>query len=101
MFGLFKKVVVAKLPGDRDGPTWSSLDPFFYGPVDLTLAVWGYAIQIYCDFSAYSDIAIGVAALLGYRFQKNFDQPYRAASNPGVLAPLAHLAVELPARLPL
>ena len=35
-------------------------------------------MQIYCDFSAYSDIAIGVAALLGYRFQRNFNQPYRA-----------------------
>jgi len=35
-------------------------------------------VQIYCDFSAYSDIAIGVAALLGYRFQRNFNQPYRA-----------------------
>jgi alginate O-acetyltransferase complex protein AlgI len=37
-------------------------------------------VQIYCDFSAYSDIAIGAAALLGYRFQRNFNQPYRAVS---------------------
>ena len=37
-------------------------------------------MQIYCDFSAYSDIAIGIAALLGYRFQRNFNQPYRAES---------------------
>ncbi|MDQ2802720.1 MAG: MBOAT family protein, partial [Pseudomonadota bacterium] len=39
-----------------------------------------YAVQIYCDFSAYSDIAIGLAALLGYYFPPNFDQPYRAQS---------------------
>ena len=37
-------------------------------------------MQIYCDFSAYSDMAIGIAALLGYRFPRNFDQPYRSAS---------------------
>ncbi|NBB82628.1 MAG: MBOAT family protein [Alphaproteobacteria bacterium] len=79
VFGLFKKVVVANYLA-TEMVDLVFLDPFFYGPVDLTLAVWGYAIQIYCDFSAYSDIAIGVAALLGYRFQKNFDQPYRAQS---------------------
>ncbi len=55
-------------------------DPTVYGSVDLMLAVYGYAVQIYCDFSAYSDIAIGVAALLGYQFSKNFNQPYRAES---------------------
>jgi D-alanyl-lipoteichoic acid acyltransferase DltB (MBOAT superfamily) len=37
-------------------------------------------VQIYCDFSAYSDMAMGLAGLLGYRFPRNFDQPYRAAS---------------------
>src|SRR6185503_17774137 len=42
--------------------------------------VYGYAVQIYCDFSAYSDMAIGLAALLGYRFPHNFNQPYRADS---------------------
>jgi D-alanyl-lipoteichoic acid acyltransferase DltB (MBOAT superfamily) len=37
-------------------------------------------VQIYCDFSAYTDMAIGIAALLGYRFPHNFNQPYRAAT---------------------
>jgi hypothetical protein len=46
----------------------------------LAAAAYGYAVQIYCDFSAYSDMAIGLAALLGYRFPRNFDQPYRATS---------------------
>src|SRR5262249_42131939 len=50
------------------------------GTVDVLAGIYGYAVQIYCDFSAYSDIAIGIAALLGYRFQRNFDQPYRATS---------------------
>src|ERR1700754_1840742 len=42
--------------------------------------MYAYALQIYCDFSAYTDIAIGVANLLGYRFPQNFNQPYRALS---------------------
>jgi alginate O-acetyltransferase complex protein AlgI len=78
-WGVFKKAVVAN---------WLSVDlvdqvfrtPEQFGGGDILLAVYGYAIQIYCDFSAYSDIAIGVAALLGYRFQRNFNQPYRASS---------------------
>jgi len=76
--GLFKKVVVAnQLATGLVDPVFH--DPSAHGAVDLLLAVYGYAVQIYCDFSAYTDIAIGVAALLGYRFPQNFDQPYRAA----------------------
>lgn len=61
------------------------VDPVFFDPsahssFDLLAATYGYAVQIYCDFSAYSDMAVGLAALLGYRFPANFDQPYRAAS---------------------
>jgi len=49
------------------------------GPETL-LGIYGYALQIYGDFSGYSDIAIGIALLLGFRFPVNFDQPYRALS---------------------
>jgi D-alanyl-lipoteichoic acid acyltransferase DltB (MBOAT superfamily) len=42
------------------------------------VAAWGYAVQIYCDFSGYTDIAIGLALLLGVRFPVNFDAPYTA-----------------------
>ena len=52
--------------------------PDAFSRFDLVMAVYAYAIQIYADFSAYTDIAIGVAALLGYRFPQNFNQPYRA-----------------------
>jgi D-alanyl-lipoteichoic acid acyltransferase DltB (MBOAT superfamily) len=45
---------------------------------DTLLAVYGYAAQIYCDFSGYTDIAIGCALLLGYRFPRNFNAPYTA-----------------------
>ncbi|MEJ0016467.1 MAG: MBOAT family protein [Acetobacteraceae bacterium] len=77
--GLFKKVVIATyLATDLVDPVF--FDPSRYGSVDLLLAAYGYAVQIYCDFSAYTDIAIGLAALLGYRFPINFNQPYRARS---------------------
>ncbi|MCC7275853.1 MAG: MBOAT family protein [Alphaproteobacteria bacterium] len=77
--GLFKKTIVAgTLATDLVDPVFR--DPTAHGAADLWLAVYGYAVQIYCDFSAYSDIAIGVAALLGFHFPRNFDQPYRARS---------------------
>lgn len=77
--GLFKKVVVAnELAVGLVDPVFR--DPTAYGPVDVLMASYGYTVQIWCDFSAYSDIAIGIAALLGYHFPKNFDQPFRATS---------------------
>ncbi len=75
--GLFKKVVVASyLASELVDPVFAA--PTSYGGPDLLLAVYGYAVQIYCDFSAYSDMAIGLAALVGFRFPPNFAQPYRA-----------------------
>ena len=79
VWGLLKKTVIAsELSTNLVDPVF--FDPSAYGGADLLAAAYGYAVQIYCDFSAYSDIAIGVAALLGYRFPRNFDQPYRASS---------------------
>jgi len=77
--GLFKKVIIANyLSTDFvDGVFRSPAD---YSSLDLLLGMYAYALQIYCDFSAYTDIAIGVANLLGYQFPQNFDQPYRALS---------------------
>ncbi len=79
MAGLFKKIVIANYLAQH------IVDPVFahpaaYGAADNILAVYGYAIQIYCDFSAYSDIAIGVALLLGFKFPINFNAPYFATS---------------------
>jgi D-alanyl-lipoteichoic acid acyltransferase DltB (MBOAT superfamily) len=75
--GLFKKVVLANyLATNLVDDVF--FDPTQYGLGDLLFADYGYAAQIYCDFSAYTDIAIGIAALLGYRFPWNFNQPYRA-----------------------
>lgn len=79
VWGLFKKAVIAsELATKFVDPVFAA--PNAHGSLDLILAAYGYAVQIYCDFSAYSDMAIGVAALLGYKFPRNFDRPYRSAS---------------------
>lgn len=75
--GLLKKVVFA------DPIATLLVDPVFGSPAlhsrtDILLAIVGYAVQIYCDFSAYSDMAIGLALLLGFQFPQNFNRPYTA-----------------------
>jgi alginate O-acetyltransferase complex protein AlgI len=52
--------------------------PLSYSALECYVALVAYAVQIYCDFSGYTDIAIGSAALLGVRFPRNFDSPYQA-----------------------
>ena len=77
--GLFKKAIVANyLATELVDPVF--FDPSSFSSLDLLLAAYGYAVQIYCDFSGYTDIAIGLAALLGYYFPPNFNQPYRSSS---------------------
>ena len=55
-------------------------EPLLYSGFECLAGIYGYALQIYCDFSGYSDMAIGIALLLGFRFPKNFDSPYKAAT---------------------
>ena len=79
VLGLIKKVLLANVLATR------LVDPFFEAPQlhagpGAWLAVYGYAAQIYCDFSGYTDMAIGSALLLGYHFPPNFDAPYLADS---------------------
>ena len=78
--GLFKKVVVSNLLATLLVEQVFAA-PQTFGGADVLLAIYGYAAQIYCDFSGYTDIAIGCAMLLGYRFPRNFNAPY-AATNP-------------------
>ena len=82
------------------------VDPVFAAPgnhssLEILFAIYAYAFQIYADFTGYTDIAIGIALLLGIRFPQNFDSPYIALEPAGLLAALAHDAVALAARLPL
>ena len=51
-----------------------------YSGFENLMGLYGYALQIYCDFSGYSDMAIGIALLLGFHFNKNFDSPYKSAT---------------------
>ena len=87
IIGLFKKAVIS------DYISLNFVDRIFdnamlYSGLENLLGVYGYAMQIYCDFSGYSDMAIGIALLLGFHFPLNFNAPYRA-----------HLTVELDTRL--
>lgn len=77
--GLFKKVVVASYLGDAV-VTDIFNDPGRHSAPEVLLGVYGYAVQLYADFSGYTDMAIGLALLLGLRFPQNFDRPYSAAS---------------------
>ena len=77
--GLFKKTVIANwIALKLADPLFN--DPAAYGALDATVGVLGYALQIYCDFSAYSDIATGCALLLGFHFPANFNAPYLSVS---------------------
>jgi D-alanyl-lipoteichoic acid acyltransferase DltB (MBOAT superfamily) len=79
MGGLFKKVVIANfLAGAIVDPVFG--DPARRSAVDAIAGLVAYAVQIYCDFSGYTDIAIGIAKLLGFEFPQNFDRPYAARS---------------------
>lgn len=77
--GLFKKAVIA------DYISINFVDRIFEMPTRYTgfenlVALYGYALQIYCDFSGYSDMAIGLALLFGFKLNINFDSPYQSAS---------------------
>jgi D-alanyl-lipoteichoic acid acyltransferase DltB (MBOAT superfamily) len=75
--GLFKKVILSNTLSTRlVEPVFSA--PGMFHRWDVLLAVYGYAAQIYCDFSGYTDIATGCALLLGYHFPRNFNAPYTA-----------------------
>ena len=78
IWGLFKKVVIAdRLAGFVD-QIYAS--PEVYGGSTLFLATLFFTFQLYCDFSGYSDIAIGSANILGIRLVQNFNLPYLASS---------------------
>ena len=79
LFGLFKKVVISSyLSKQIADPVFAS--PGSHSAFEVIVGVYAYAVQIFADFSGYTDIAIGCALLLGIRFPQNFDAPYRALS---------------------
>ncbi len=77
--GLFKKVVISSYVSTAIvNPVYNN--PSLHSAPEILLATYGYAVQIYCDFSGYTDMAIGCALLLGFRLPQNFNGPYTARS---------------------
>ncbi|MBD5246367.1 MAG: MBOAT family protein [Barnesiella sp.] len=77
--GLVKKVIIA------DYISGNFVDRIFDNPALYTgfenlMGIYGFALQLYCDFSGYSDMAIGLALLLGFRFKDNFNSPFKSQS---------------------
>ena len=79
MSGLFKKAVISDYISVNFVERIFA-NPELYSGVENLFGVYGYALQIYCDFSGYSDMAIGLALLLGFRFPINFNSPYKSDS---------------------
>jgi D-alanyl-lipoteichoic acid acyltransferase DltB (MBOAT superfamily) len=77
-WGLYKKVIIADRIAYLVNNVFSN-DTSFHG-IDKLLAVYGFAFQIYCDFSGYSDMARGLAKLMGFELMLNFNLPYLAVS---------------------
>jgi alginate O-acetyltransferase complex protein AlgI len=79
MLGLVKKIAIANfLANNLVDRVFDQ--PQLYSSVETLAAIYGYALQIYCDFSGYTDIAIGSAMLLGFKLPANFNSPYQARS---------------------
>ena len=78
VFGMFQKMVIADRVSIFVDAVYNNLHAV--GTMETVFAVVGFSIQIYCDFAAYSTIAIGAAKVMGFELMENFDTPYFAAS---------------------
>ena len=78
LVGVFKKMAIADRMAMYCDPVFAN--PGEYNSAAVWLAVLAYAVRIYCDFSGYSDMAVGAAHLLGYKLINNFNMPYLAAN---------------------
>ena len=77
-WGMFKKVVIADHLASMTDVVYNN--PTHYAGLPLLVATVCFGFQIYCDFSGYSDIALGAAQVMGFRLMQNFDRPYFAKS---------------------
>jgi D-alanyl-lipoteichoic acid acyltransferase DltB (MBOAT superfamily) len=78
LFGLFRKVAVADVLGPPVGQVFA--DPAHCSPGVLLFGAYGFALQVYADFSGYSDMARGIARIMGFELIENFNQPYFASN---------------------
>lgn len=79
MTGLFKKAVISDYIGENFVNRIFD-DPSLYTGLENLLGIYGYALKLYCDFSGYSDMAIGIALWLGFHIPANFRAPYKSES---------------------
>lgn len=77
--GLFKKAIISDYISVNFVERIFD-NPSLYSGIENLFGLYGYSLQIYCDFSGYSDMAIGIALLLGFRFPMNFNSPYKSTS---------------------
>jgi alginate O-acetyltransferase complex protein AlgI len=77
LLGLTKKLLIADPLSTVVDPVYAA--PSTFAPATLWMAALAYSLQIYCDFSGYSDMAIGVSKMIGYDLPRNFRMPYLAA----------------------
>ena len=77
-WGLFMKVVIADRLADYVNPVYNN--PYTYEGLTLVLATIFFALQIYCDFAGYSQMAIGAAEVMGFKLMRNFNRPYLSRS---------------------
>src|SRR5262249_9082751 len=91
LWGLFKKVVIA----DRLAPFVDAAyrQPAFRAAAALLFATYFFAIQLYCDFSGYADIAIGASKILGIDLMVNFRRPYLSTSVPEFWSKRWHISL--------
>ena len=78
LVGAFKKMAIADRMAMYCDPVFAN--PDLYNSVSVWFAVLAYAVRIFCDFSGYSDMAVGAAHLLGYKLTNNFNMPYLATN---------------------
>jgi alginate O-acetyltransferase complex protein AlgI len=76
ILGLVKKAIVADYIAQYNDLIFAS--PTGYSGLESLMGVVGYVVQIYCDFSGYSDMAIGISAIMGFRLTQNFNFPYKS-----------------------
>ena len=76
ILGVVKKAVIADYIAQYNDLIFNN--PTGYSGFESLMGVMGYTMQIYCDFSGYSDMAIGISLIMGFRLMKNFDFPYKS-----------------------
>lgn len=78
IIGIIKKAVIADYLAQYNN--WIFDSPLSYSGFECFMGVLGYTVQIYCDFSGYSDMSIGIASIMGFQLMQNFNFPYRATN---------------------